>query len=784
MSNARLLVPVWKSTAGIGRLELFTERVQAMLNPLVYQGYFRPVSAPGMPLAFQVLNGAIASTRSPGQSDDSLNAGAVQGCLWYNSTTQTFYICQQATPGHAIWKQLTQTAGPGLALIGGALGLTNTFVEPGQYGNAFTIPQFTVDAQGRLQQAAQLSVSIDASQVTRGLLALARGGTAADLSKTGGPGRYVTQPVQGGPLVASLLAAADIITALGYIPGTLNQAVIRINTGSALIGGPITGSGTIDLANTFVLPGQYGNKSTVPQFTVDQKGRLTQAQQFNIQLDGSQIVSGTVPLARLPSGIGTTYTADESTLHLSGTTFSIKSTYAGQTSIVTVGTIATGVWNGTPLVAAYLPSLDAITAPAASVSMNTHTITNVVDPVNPQDAATKNYVDTHTSVTAGSVSGFQLAYLDTTDILVRSGYAADSTNAAVIHMADDWVQLAVTTPALTTIGKAGQTGGLDRFFLATGTATTSNGSAAVVGTSTSFLTAFGTRNLLVGTIGTGGAATTTIAGTSTHFLSEVAVGDLIGNSSVGYSRVTAVASDTSLTVASNLTIANGSTGTVIENAWLQLFNDGVQQINAIADNTHLTLVNTITTGHAGQTVYAGPIPTATVALFVWAGTGGSGTGVFLSTQRTTPFGLTGYNTNVRRIGSIMWIGGSTLLLPFSQTGNGQQRQYQLEINFNSYSDLILSGGTATAWTALVPNTLAPPTASQLTLLCQANVTAYSNLRKRNTGEASTNRPTFIPNTASYIVLVCACDGAQAIEYANSVGGGSTFIYVAGYTEWL
>ncbi len=44
---------------------------------------------------------------------------------------------------------------------------------------------------------------------------------------------------------------------------------------------------------------------------------------------------------------GATYTADETTLHLTGTTFSIKSTYVGQASITTLGTVTTGVWNGT-----------------------------------------------------------------------------------------------------------------------------------------------------------------------------------------------------------------------------------------------------------------------------------------------------------------------------------------------------------------------------------------------------------------------------------------------------
>jgi hypothetical protein len=48
------------------------------------------------------------------------------------------------------------------------------------------------------------------------------------------------------------------------------------------------------------------------------------------------------------SGAGS-FTADETTLTLSGTQFSIKSTYVGQTSITTLGTIATGTWNASTI---------------------------------------------------------------------------------------------------------------------------------------------------------------------------------------------------------------------------------------------------------------------------------------------------------------------------------------------------------------------------------------------------------------------------------------------------
>ena len=48
------------------------------------------------------------------------------------------------------------------------------------------------------------------------------------------------------------------------------------------------------------------------------------------------------------SGAGS-FTADETTLTLSGTQFSIKNTYVGQTSITTLGTIATGTWNASTI---------------------------------------------------------------------------------------------------------------------------------------------------------------------------------------------------------------------------------------------------------------------------------------------------------------------------------------------------------------------------------------------------------------------------------------------------
>ncbi len=69
----------------------------------------------------------------------------------------------------------------------------------------------------------------------------------------------------------SVDGSGNIIESPLPVPGSGNGTVVSVATGTGLIGGPITTSGTISLADTSVLPGNYTN----PTIVVDQKGRIT-----------------------------------------------------------------------------------------------------------------------------------------------------------------------------------------------------------------------------------------------------------------------------------------------------------------------------------------------------------------------------------------------------------------------------------------------------------------------------------------------------------------------------
>ena len=134
---------------------------------------------------------------------------------------------------------------------GGLLELANTGTS-GTYGTANTIPVLSTDAYGRVTSVTNTTVEISAAEVTSGIFPIARGGTNNSSYTTG------TITYYDGDKIASLA-----------------------NTGTA---------------------GSYGEASRTLALTTDAWGRVSSITNTAIAIDTSQLISGTLGIARGGSG--------------------------------------------------------------------------------------------------------------------------------------------------------------------------------------------------------------------------------------------------------------------------------------------------------------------------------------------------------------------------------------------------------------------------------------------------------------------------------------------------
>jgi hypothetical protein len=260
-------------------------------------------------------------------------------------------------------------------------------------------------------RAVLVAVDAAAARSALGLAAVAATGVYGDL--TGVPSLQ--------PLDADLTAIAAIATTT-YGRNLLALAA-QVDLMALLSAATTTAQGIVELAtNTETTTGTDAVRATTPAGV-----------KAAIDAAVANLINSAPGTLDTLGEIATALHADESTASALATTVAGK--LAKASNLADVANAATALANlggvpstrtvaGKALSANITLALADLTAPAADFSMNTHKITNVVDPTGLQDAATKNYVDNGLADKLDSANLLSEALTQFTALMVPVAYAS------------------------------------------------------------------------------------------------------------------------------------------------------------------------------------------------------------------------------------------------------------------------------------------------------------------------------------------------------------------------
>lgn len=419
------------------------------------------------------------------------------------------------------------TAGTGLfqTPASGALtvGISDTGITAGSYGSASAVSTFNVNAQGQLTSAATTPISISTSQITSGLLAIARGGTNSLATPTNGGISYGT-----GTAYAFSVAgiAGQVLTSAGAAsPTWTSQSSLAVGTATNLAGGA-TGSVPYQASagsTTFLSAGTNGQVLTlaagVPTWVNPTTGTVTSVTATAPVVSSGGAAPNISMAAATTSVNGYLTSTDWTTFNNkgSGTVTSVAALTLGTTGTDLTSSVATGTT--TPVITLNVPTASASNRGALSAA----------------DWTTFNNKGSG-SVTSVSFTGglISVATATTTPALTVAG---TSGGVPYFTSASTWASSAVLASNALMIG-----GGV-------------GATPATTTTGTGVLTALGTN---IGTAGSfvvnGGALGTPSSGTVTNLTGTASINI---NGTVGASTPSTGAF-TTLSATSQLTLTNAS----------------------------------------------------------------------------------------------------------------------------------------------------------------------------------------------------------------------------------
>jgi len=247
---------------------------------------------------------------------------------------------------------LTISGGTGLSSVAGAtdtitINLDNTAVSAGSYGDASHIPNFTVDAQGRLTAAGTNAVLIDLGTNTNGnYVSSVAAGTGISVANTNVEGGTFTVTNEGVVSVTGTGNQIAVSASNGNVTFSLSNDVTIPNnltvTGDLLVQGNTTTLNTETLAvedKNIVIANGSTTDAAANGAGITIKGTTDKTLNW-VDATGSWTSSENFDLAA-----GKTYAIGSSSV-LSSTTLGAT---VVNSSLASVGTITTGTWNGSTI---------------------------------------------------------------------------------------------------------------------------------------------------------------------------------------------------------------------------------------------------------------------------------------------------------------------------------------------------------------------------------------------------------------------------------------------------